>query len=49
MIINRKTAEKLIKDGRAVVEGALKPDDKGRVYAILTRYDLQRTDHYRID
>ena len=46
MIITKEKAKKLIKEGKAEIEGKLKPDSCGRVYIILTRYDLQRTDHY---
>lgn len=48
MIISKKYAVKLIKAGKAKVESALKPDDQGRVYVAITRYDLQRTDHYLV-
>jgi hypothetical protein len=49
MIITRKHARQLIKQGKATHDGTLKPDQQGRVYAILTRHDQHRTDHYRID
>lgn len=47
MIISRKYAQKLIRDGKARVTGIV--HDNGKQYAILTRYDKQSTDHYQID
>jgi ASC-1-like (ASCH) protein len=47
MIISKKYAIQLVKQGKAKIEGKLKPDDRGTVYTIITRYDLQRTDHYK--
>jgi hypothetical protein len=44
MILNQKTGRKLVADGRAKFEGTMINDDKR--YAIITRYDPQRTDHY---
>jgi hypothetical protein len=46
MIITRKYARELARNGRAEEGGALKPDSRGRVYVVLTRFDLSRTDHY---
>ena len=46
MIITKRYAQALIRAGKAKVETELKPDDRGRVYVAITRYDLQRTDHY---
>ena len=45
MVINRKTGRKLVRDGKAAVETSITADD-GRRYAAITRYDIQRTDHY---
>jgi hypothetical protein len=47
MIVSKKYAKQLIKRGKAKIEGNLKPDGLGIVYVILTRYDLQRVDHFR--
>jgi hypothetical protein len=44
MIITRKYALRLVKQGRANVDGDV--IHEGKRYAIITRYDLQRTDHY---
>jgi len=46
-IITQRQASKLVRDGKAVLTGATK--DEGRWYQIVTRYDLQRVDHYPID
>jgi hypothetical protein len=46
MIINATTGRALVKNGKAHLEGTTKPDDHGRRYAIITRYDPQQTDHY---
>lgn len=45
MIINRKTGRKLVATGSATVESPVMMSD-GRRYAAITRYDIQRTDHY---
>jgi hypothetical protein len=45
MIITRKTAEQLIKAGKARCVGHTTTDDYGHTYAIIDRYDEQRTDH----
>lgn len=47
MIINAKTGRKLIASGNANFESAVTTSD-GRRYAAITRYDIQRTDHYPI-
>ena len=44
MILNRRTGKKLIATGKAKFEGVTV--HRERRYAILTRYDIQRTDHY---
>ena len=52
MIITKKYAQKLVKGGKAKIEGRTTDQarwqdrDMGKTYAIVTRYDLQRTDHY---
>ena len=46
MIISKKYARKLVKEGKAGFVVELKPDDQGRIYVAIDRYDLQRTDHY---
>jgi len=48
MIISKKYALRLIREGKARKVGKLKPDpnDRYRVYVIVDRLDLQRTDHY---
>lgn len=53
MIITKKTAQNLVREGKATIEA----DDEGNVvhtrgidgnkpYAIVTRHDVQRVDHY---
>lgn len=49
MIISLSYAKRLIRSGRAVATTHVAPDDRGRVYVALTRYDVQRTDHARDD
>ena len=46
MIISKTHALRLIRAGKARPESALVPDSHGRVYVVLTRFDVQRTDHY---
>ena len=46
MIITKKYAQKLIHSGKAKIETELKPDNYGRIYIAITRYDVQRTDHF---
>lgn len=46
MIITAKEGRKLIRDGNAKYEGTVKHGDRERRYAIITRFDPQRTDHY---
>jgi hypothetical protein len=48
MIIAKSTAIRLMLNGKAKKVGSLKPNDKGVVYAILDRYDKQRTDHFQV-
>jgi len=48
MIISKKYALKLIKDGKATADSG-RTCDNGKMYVIITRYDLQRTDHYEDD
>ncbi len=47
MIITKTYAKKLVKAGKARIEGYLTELD-GEQYMIVTRFDLQRTDHYLI-
>ena len=44
MIISRNYAQRLIRDGRATVEGSI--IDNGTRCVTITRHDIQRTDHY---
>ena len=44
MIISRQYADRLIRQGKAKAEGTTTTDDGERML-ILTRYDIQRTDH----
>ncbi len=46
-IITQQYAQQLIRDGKAEQTGETTENDTR--YAIITRYDLQRVDHYRID
>ena len=52
MIITKKYAQQLVRDGKAKIEGQTTDQarwqdrDMGKTYTIVTRYDLQRTDHY---
>lgn len=46
MIISKIHALRLIRAGKARAESALVHDAYGRVYVVLTRFDVQRTDHY---
>jgi len=46
MIISKSYALKLVREGKARIEG--KCFDDGWTYVIVTRFDLQRTDHYRV-
>jgi len=50
MIIAISTAKKLSKAGKATIErdGVLAPDERGNVYQVVTRHDLQRVDHIKI-
>lgn len=46
MIITKKYARQLIRQGKATRSGVTIKDD--RRFAILTRHDLHRVDHYRL-
>ena len=46
MIIAKRTAQRLIAVGKATIEGRVYDNDQ--TYAIITRHDVQRTDHYLI-
>ena len=47
MVITKRYAKRLIKMGKAKAEGIMKKSN-GEEFMILTRFDLQRTDHYKI-
>jgi hypothetical protein len=44
MIISRGHARRLVRQGRATLDGSTIDNDQR--YQIVTRHDLQRTDHY---
>lgn len=46
MLITKKYARRLISQGKATRSGVTTKDEKR--YAILTRHDLHRVDHYRV-
>jgi len=52
MIITKKYARQLVKSGKARIEGRTTDQARwgeryqGKTYVIVTRLDLQRTDHY---
>lgn len=53
MIISKKYAMRLIKQGKARIEGECVlngrfGDSREPIYKILTRFDLQRTDHFKV-
>ncbi len=50
MIISIRTARKLVKIGAATIEaeGILAPNERGEVFQVVTRHDLQRVDHIKI-
>lgn len=50
MIITVSTAKKLARAGKATIEpeGILAPDERGQVFQVVTRHDLQRVDHIKI-
>jgi len=47
MIISRGHANRLVRDGKAIKNGATYDD--GARYQIVERHDLQRVDHYQLD
>lgn len=47
-IITQRTAEKLIREGRATLGSALRPDEKGRIYVAIDRCDIQMVQHFTI-
>ncbi len=47
-IIHKPIADKLIANGLARIEGRMYDERKDATYAIVTRLDEQRTDHYRV-
>jgi hypothetical protein len=52
MIISKKYAQKLVREGKATIEGRTTDQPRwedrhtGKTYVIVTRHDKQRTDHY---
>ncbi|MEN6535454.1 MAG: hypothetical protein ABFD89_17455 [Bryobacteraceae bacterium] len=49
MIISKKYAQKLVREGKATLEPSTTVDDSGHHWQIVTRRDLQRVDHYQVD
>lgn len=54
MIISKKYAQRLVREGKARIEGRTTTGpywgcDTGEVYVIVTRLDKQDTDHYKED
>lgn len=47
MIITKSYAKKLAKAGKATIEDCTVTDDRGHIWQIVTRHDVQRVDHYR--
>lgn len=47
-IITRKHAQALIRARKAVADGYTVTESRQPKYITLTRYDLQRVDHYRV-
>ena len=53
MIISKSYAQRLVKAGKAKIHGRTTTAPRwidrayGTTYVIVTRYDLQRTDHYK--
>ena len=53
MIISKRYAQKLVREGKATIEGRTTTgnywgDSIGTIYTIVIRHDLQRTDHYKV-
>lgn len=48
MIISAKEGKKLVASGKATEEGWMYEPNVDTTYAILTRYDKRRTDHYPV-
>jgi len=46
MIITRGHANRLVKQGKATLDGGTRDSD--RRYQIVIRHDLQRVDHYEL-
>ena len=46
MIISRSHATRLVREGKATLDGATYHD--GQRYQIVIRHDLQRVDHYHL-
>ena len=46
MIISSAYTKKLIKLGKAKITTALQPDNNGRIYIAIDRYDMARVDHF---
>ena len=49
MIITKKHALKLVREGKAVIVGIQLGNFFDPLMAVLTRFDKQRTDHFQID
>lgn len=49
MIITRKYANSLVRDGLARIEGTVTEQFMYETYVVLTRFDIERTDHYKIN
>ena len=47
MIISKKYAQKLVREGKATIENcATTGVEEGRKAVLVTRHDVQRMDHY---
>ncbi len=56
MIISKAYAQRLVREGKAKIEDTRTTDQPrwedramGKTYRVVTRYDVQRTDHYEED
>lgn len=49
MIISMKYAKRLQKNGKAKFQGLVRSSNNGQLYLVIDRYDLQRTDHVRME
>lgn len=50
MVISIRTARKLAATGAATIEaeGVLSPNERGEVFQVVTRHDIQHVDHIKI-